>query len=317
LEHSITLPAVPASNILTFNVTCSPQIEWLYQPLTPPTGLIPISPAVNGSYALYIDKAHRFLDAQGVEIVNYQTGKYCHIYALTLTDAKGNVTYAPLTYTPTGSGTGTLVSTMDATFLANAVYPVVIDPTIGYASLGAYESPFTSICWANCGASMQYTANAGDTITQYFVGGLSGNASQYAVGMSVYNTVALVPLNRQFSATVFNMGGQGSTPAWYSSSTISQALTGGTTYDIAAGGGTSGPACFFAFDVGAPSNSGDQASSSTLPAVWVESANYADRFSFYATVTAGSTGWTHEINNITPTSVNNIPVANIKTINNQ
>jgi len=44
------------------------------------------------------------------------TGKFCHIYALELTDSQGFKSYAPLNYDPNAN---TLTATMDTNWLAN------------------------------------------------------------------------------------------------------------------------------------------------------------------------------------------------------
>jgi hypothetical protein len=229
-ENEITFSEQPESNLLVFTVDCSPQITWNYQPPTCPTGSY-ISQNVAGSYALYIDKINRYLDKTGKEIVNYQNGKYAHIYAFTLTDANNNVSYAPLTYDPDAQ---TLTATMDANWLANtAVFPVIVDPTIGYSSTPV--AGLVSLRWtyANIGAALQYTAVTGDRVTQFSFYGNCQNLCPLTCGMGVYTFSGGLPANLLAAETTLTVSG--ATPAWTNSSVVSQALTNGVVYVCAVG----------------------------------------------------------------------------------
>lgn len=65
----------------------------------------------------------------------YKTGKLFHIYRPLLIDAKGKTSWATLNITKTA-----LTITLPQAFLASATYPVTVDPTFGYTSLGASTS---------------------------------------------------------------------------------------------------------------------------------------------------------------------------------
>jgi hypothetical protein len=82
---------------------------------------------------------------------NYNSGKAFHIYRIKVTDAIGKSIWATFNVDAT---TNILRVTVDQKFLDTAVYPVVVDPTIGYTTGGgsfttvnpdeAYGSLFTS-----------------------------------------------------------------------------------------------------------------------------------------------------------------------------
>lgn len=65
---------------------------------------------------------------------NYQTGKAFHIYRPQIIDVKGNKTWGRLRVDKLK---GQLSVEVDKDWLASATYPVTVDPTFGYASIGA------------------------------------------------------------------------------------------------------------------------------------------------------------------------------------
>lgn len=69
----------------------------------------------------------------------YRTGKVCHIYRPRLTDANGNTIWGSVVI---DAQAGTMTIAADAAWLAAAAYPVVVDPTFGYTSVGV---SFTNI----------------------------------------------------------------------------------------------------------------------------------------------------------------------------
>jgi hypothetical protein len=83
---------------------------------------------VVGSYAVY----HKTKRDHVIGQTNYATGKAFHIYRPKVWDADGNEIWAELSYAD-----GTLSVTVPQSFLDSAVYPVRVDPTFGYTSLGA------------------------------------------------------------------------------------------------------------------------------------------------------------------------------------
>ena len=62
----------------------------------------------------------------------YKTGKIGHIYRPKITDNAGNWTWGKLNIS-----NGILTITIDQNWLDNAIYPVKIDPTFGYTTLGS------------------------------------------------------------------------------------------------------------------------------------------------------------------------------------
>lgn len=86
---------------------------------------------IKGTYAVYYNKSGDYTRLGGK---NYKTGKAFHIFKPELIDAKGNRIYADL-HISDGYMVIDLRGVQD--WLSKAVYPVIIDPTIGYTSIGA------------------------------------------------------------------------------------------------------------------------------------------------------------------------------------
>lgn len=237
-EINIILDAKPASNVFSFRIDGADQLEFYYQaPLWEQAGLPTPTPEctesdchfpigqiyepdnVIGSYAVYY-KDHR---DHVVGDINYGTGKAFHIFRPKVLDAKGNAVWATLNYTQP-----TITVTVPEAFLENATYPIRIDPLFGYNTIGASNSVTASsdLTASNIHASYVYTATAGDTVTMYSIyGGSTGDAQ-----MTVYAcTAGGHPTNWLAAGTAVSIGAAN---AWNNSGTVSQALSGGTTYCV-------------------------------------------------------------------------------------
>lgn len=170
LEFELVIPRRPAWNCLEFIVSNSANLVWLYQApyanvdpdgstwQAAPSGAIYRRPAkVNGSYAVYHRSKGVLNDADGPD---YKAGKAFHVYRPHATDANGVETWGTLDF---NEQTGILTMCLDATWLQNAEYPVTVDPTFGYTTIGgsdAYEVTNYTV-----GSRYQLTENA-STITQ-------------------------------------------------------------------------------------------------------------------------------------------------------
>lgn len=87
---------------------------------------------VVGSYAVYHEsKAGDYSKIGGK---NYRAGKAFHIYRPKIIDANGKWIWGELNI---DEQSGTLTITIDQNWLDNAVYPVKVDPTFGYETVGA------------------------------------------------------------------------------------------------------------------------------------------------------------------------------------
>ena len=104
--------------------------------------------------------------------MNYMAGKVGHIKRVKATDAGGNWTWCKQEV-DVASGTWTGECPQD--FLDKAVYPVVIDPTIGYTSGGATADGGGDIGYCAISYVSPHLASSGEYITGFsFYGSFTG-----------------------------------------------------------------------------------------------------------------------------------------------
>jgi hypothetical protein len=180
-QFNITLANMPKSNVITIPLETS-GLEFYKQ--------LPLTLELNAKDYDFLNATHAFkkgvISAYRPEnVVNsyavYKskvssggTGKLYHIYRPQLFDAKGASSWADLTVTK-----NSLSIICDADFLAKAVYPVIVDPTFGYTSIG--ESYGGDSNWAHvCKATL---SEAG-TVTSISFYADSGSGT---VGLAIYD----------------------------------------------------------------------------------------------------------------------------------
>lgn len=149
-EINIILNAPPASNVFNFSIDNANQLDFFYQaPLWQEAGLkAPTKDCTDnvcnnaqrpenvvGSYAVYYKNHANHIAGQ----TNYATGKAYNIFRPLVTDANGATVWANMSYS-----NGLLTINVPQTFLDTAAYPVTIDPTFGYTSIGASLGPNAS-----------------------------------------------------------------------------------------------------------------------------------------------------------------------------
>jgi hypothetical protein len=130
---------------------------------------------VVGSYAIY----HEQPQATYVDGKNYRSGKAFHLYRPELIDANGQRTWAEQKL---DTDAGTLTITMDREWLDRAVYPVVVDPTLGYTTQGGSffgDPDYRDSSHATTGAS-------GGTMSELHAFVKNGAATEYGIKVAVY-----------------------------------------------------------------------------------------------------------------------------------
>ena len=138
LELEVLLKEKPDTNKFIFQIDGAENLNFFYQPaLTQeeidegdnrPENVI-------GSYAVY----HKTKSNHRTGSTNYATGKAFHIYRPKAIDASGVEEWAELLYE-----NGVLSVTVPQQLLDEAVYPVRVDPTFGYTSIGANSTTISN-----------------------------------------------------------------------------------------------------------------------------------------------------------------------------
>ena len=218
---------------------------------------------VSGSYAVY-----HALKRDGV----YETGKLFHIYRPQLTDALGNKAWGTINVAD-----GQIVVTAPQAFLDSAVYPVVIDPTFGYTSVGGSAFASTNIIVGST-FNLPESGDVTDIRIFMFTGdsGLGVKCAIYDTSGDLKTTSAEVNPAPDYDV------------AWQTCavSPASNLTTG--DYRISAWTGIAG--CYFYYDSGSTNQWAQKSQSYGSwpdPITWDSQA--AQKLSIYATYTAGST----------------------------
>lgn len=150
-------------------------------------------------------------------------------------------------------------------------------PSFGYTTEGGTPISANNLCFANIRSSEIYTASSGDTVTEiFFYGNSPGSVDIHA---APYTMSSGNPLTRVGSGHTITVG---STLAWYSTGTISEALSAGVTYTI----GFESTGITMRYD-SFSGNNRSRHNAATLPVTWVPTTNSGVVFSVYANYTTG------------------------------
>lgn len=157
----------PDNNIFTYDIDTT-GLDFFYQP-----GLTEAQKdegnyqpeGVAGSYAVYRENSTNAYD-NSVDAEKYKTGKVMQIYRPKVTDSKGNMTWGTLNV---DTDKHSLSVTVDKNWLAQAAYPVTVDPTFGYTTQGATLGTISNSIDGN-----EFTTTQNGTITTISVSGGNG-----------------------------------------------------------------------------------------------------------------------------------------------
>jgi hypothetical protein len=226
------------------------------------------------SIAVYINKANN----------EYRTGKIAHWHRVIMYDKAGNVGFGKYEWIDKN----TVDIVLDEKYLesveAGNTWPVLVDPTIGYSSVGGSTINISSAYTAASmvAAADKHTAASGDKITKFYVyGKYSGSVSTidvaaYSWGPSYTASRLASPVTITFSATA----------GWHASADVSQDLVESTVYVVALGGfvGTT------TINYDTLSNCNDYNNATALPATWTHGGFVNYRDSVYADYTESAGG---------------------------
>lgn len=279
LEIEIVLKEKPLTNIFDFEITGAENLDFFYQPeLTQEEiDLGSFRPEnVVGSYAVYHKTKKDYIIGQ----TDYATGKLFHIYRPEVIDSMGNKIWGQLNYS-----NGVLSVTVSQGFLNNAVYPVIIDPTFGYTTIGASDSSTTDPIIT------KFTASAEDgNITKMSVY-LDRQFGDSNVGAVIYSDSSGTP-NSKLAEDTGNV--LVTADAWYNLS-ISYLFTASQVLWLGSWTQTGGQAVAIHYDIGDTNqvlySTGNTFETYPNPIT----GNYlAWKISIYATYTATAECWTND-----------------------
>lgn len=276
-ELEAILDKKPDTNIVEFSIETK-GLEFHYQPeLTEEEKLAGKDRPedVVGSYAVYMaEKKKTYENGK-----SYGCGKVGHIYRPKIIDAEGNWVWGVLRL---DEKYGIIRVVIPEEFLDSATYPVRVDPTFGYTSVGSSTLDAGSAINAFC-SLLTVTAITGDVLTGY---------SFYAKKLAANETVAInsyiisggVPTTK-LSGTDQSIDVNSTTAQWWSVGSLSQSMSNGVTYGVAYGGwgggsGSENTRIYYDHNSG---NNVSYNSATSLSATWNHTTYYSDYLSLYAT----------------------------------
>lgn len=225
-----------------------------------------------GSYVIYMSKRKKnFVGGK-----RYGVGKIGYILKPKAKDAKGNEVWGEINIEK-----GVLFVTVPQKFLDEAVYPVVVDPTFGYGTVGGTSANCTSSYKPFCELYNQYEAVTGDFITGFSVYSkkVTNTANLELAAYSINSSND--PVSRLAAAVTVSVNS--TTAQWWTVTGLTQALTNGVIYGAAVGGWSGSPANNNVYyDDVAGDNSSYHNATGSLPATWSEQTVFTSIVSIYA-----------------------------------
>lgn len=221
---------------------------------------------VVGSYAIY----HASCPPNVTGGKEYRVGKLCHLYRPKVIDSTGKSVWGDWSLDK-DNGLLNLIISQD--FLDNALYPIVVDPDVGYTTAGASSQDVTaSIC--TIGSGLIATSGAGDVLERIYV---------YASGTSLYVTLYQVPTAGSTPTSRFMAGMIDTLPGspawtWQDGDDLETPLTPNIQFGAAQGVHN---AATVYFDTSTGASNRSAATGDTLPATWAESGRTATKYSQY------------------------------------
>jgi hypothetical protein len=238
-----------------------------------------------GSYAIYYkDPPHNVVGGK-----KYRTGKAFHIERPQLTDFNGDTSWATMNLDGQAK---TLTITADATWLANAVYPVIVDPTFGYTSVGASNlRPSNNMAYL-----LKATSSEDGTVTKLTTY-LSKASANGVIRTGIYGWNGTTATHITHSSTVLTI--TSTTPTWYDYPQTTS-VTAGTAILLCVVGTESAN---IYYDTGFASGSRyAQTNVYNWPATITNFDVGTSKFSMYATYDAASSGTDATVTAVTATS---------------
>lgn len=269
-EIEVLLLEKPKSNIISFTLECK-GIDFFYQPELTSNEIKDghIRPEnVIGSYAVYCSQEK--INWEGGKL--YKAGKLCHIYRPKIIDSSGKYVWGILKIK-----NGLLTIEIPQDFLDTALYPVLVDPTLGYDTIGGSTFNASS---ANAYLTSLFTSTEAGTVSMLTAHtGSSAGANSKGI-LHTHGDLALVT-NGTGSVVAIPAGGSF---AWRDS-TMTPSIVGSTEYLV---GMIFSAASLIKYDAGSANQGHNGTNSYTTPTTLVTPTHTTNKASAYLTYTASA-----------------------------
>ncbi|QQR65359.1 hypothetical protein IPH92_02135 [Candidatus Kaiserbacteria bacterium] len=270
-EMEVVLDEAPLSNVFTFTIENIDDLDFLYQPALTQEEIEAGSEQpenVSGSYAVY----HKSKKDN-----EYKTGKIAHIYRPHVVDSANNEVWGTLEII-----NNELKVTVPEEFLKNATYPVTVDPTFGYTSVGGTSVAVGTDRFSGSLFTTPSDYGSFTSMSYYCDKATSGSENSKAL-IVVHSTLNLATNGVATSSSCVNGSPAWKTPVF----PTSPSLTANTEYVL--GAVSEGVRTRLYYDTGA-ANQGhiDSTNSYTTPANLGSATHDTRKYSVYITYATGS-----------------------------
>lgn len=228
-EFEVIYHKKPETNVTEFTIQTK-GLQFFYQPELTQADIdrgVHRPENVVGSYAIYTDKKRR--NYEGGRL--WRSGKVGHIFRPKVFDSAGREVWGILNIDVEKE---ILSVTVPQEFLDTATYPVIVDPTIGYDTVGASDLDVGSDYNAFCSLWETITAGSGDILQSlhFYARKLSANET---VAVNMYRIQSAEPTTK-LGMSDASINVNSSTPQWWNATGLNYALTAGYEYGVAYGG---------------------------------------------------------------------------------
>jgi hypothetical protein len=167
---------------------------------------------IPGSIAIYSPKKHG----------KYKTGKIGHIYRPKAVDAQGTETWCTLEYAD-----GVLTVVVPELFLSTAAYPVTVDPTLGYTTVGANSTILSAYLFGN---HYQMSEDGTATAFHLWLATAVGSENSFKWTGAIYNSDGTTPSGKSQVGITADTAVAGNTTPTDQSASIGGSLVNGNWY---------------------------------------------------------------------------------------
>jgi hypothetical protein len=216
------------------------------------------------SYAIY--KTGEIINIRGG--IEYKSAKVGHILRIKAIDDDGVSTWCPMEIID-----NIMTITVPEDFWNSAKFPLHIDPSFGYTTIGA--SSFGPVVYPIChiGSGLIHTAGSKFIITKFTIYGSGGT-----VETAAYNIQSGLPVNQLASGVAIALPGSA---AWTDSAAVNQLMQNGETYGMAVGVSVAGSTLYY--DVTTGNQRSAETRTGALQTPWSSASVSASQYSWYAT----------------------------------
>jgi len=281
-EFDITQHVKPASRVIEFTLRHK-GLNFFYQPALTQTQIdegVERPADIVGSYAVYHASKSNHISGQ----TNYKAGKAFHIKRPWAEDSTGKRVWCDLNINPVAN---LMTITLPKQFYNNSTWPILIDPTFGFSSIGGSNGgAINDRAYGHGNATQHYNASSGDTVTKIEM--YTRSTGSGLVDLGVYDMLGAGVNNaNKLGSSQINV--PTNSASWIANS-VSISLTAGNDHFLAHKGTGSARRYWDNTSAGDSTEDTGSVTSAVLDNTWTENTTDNETVSLFATYTTGGSG---------------------------